>query len=190
MRTLTAGVCALALACGLTARAEDTKGDKKVPEVLSYKMKALDGTDANLAQYAGKVVLFVNVASKCGFTPQYEGLQALSERYARDGLVVIGVPANDFGSQEPGSNEEIAEFCRSKYSVTFPMLAKVSVKGKEITPLYKYLTTHAQPTGDVEWNFEKFLVSRAGKVVGRFLSKVKPDDAEFVAAVEAELKRK
>jgi glutathione peroxidase len=190
MRTLIVGVSVLALVCGLTARAEDKKGSQKVPEVLSYKMKALDGRDANLAQYAGKVVLFVNVASKCGYTPQYEGLQALYERYGKDGLVVIGVPANDFNQQEPGTDEQIAEFCKSTYSVTFPMVSKVSVVGPAIAPLYKYLTAHAEPAGDVKWNFEKFLVSRDGKVVGRFQSKVTPDAPEFVSAVETELKKK
>src|SRR5262249_31535320 len=190
MRTLTVGVCALALVCGLTARAEDKKGDKKVPEVLAFPMKALDGSDANLAQYAGKVVLFVNVASKCGYTPQYEGLEALYERFAKEGFVIVGVPANDFGKQEPGTNEEIFEFCKSKYHVTFPMLAKVSVKGREITPLYRYLTTHAPTAGDVKWNFEKFLIGRDGRIAGRYLSKVTPDDPQLVQAIEAELKKK
>lgn len=189
MRTLIVGVAALALVCGLTARAEDKK-EGKVPEVLSFPMKALDGKDADLAQYKGKVVLFVNVASKCGYTPQYEGLEALYEHYSKDGLVIVGVPANDFGRQEPGSNEEIAEFCKSKFSVTFPMLAKVSVKGPEITPLYQYLTTHAPQKGDVKWNFEKFLTSRDGRIVGRYLSKVKPDDPQLVQAIEAELKKR
>jgi glutathione peroxidase len=190
MRTLIAGVCALALVCGLTARADDKKGDKKVPEALSFPMKAIDGTDANLAQYQGKVVLFVNVASKCGYTPQYEGLEALYEKYGKDGFVIIGVPANEFGKQEPGTNEEIATFCKSKYSVTFPMLSKVVVKGPEITPLYKYLTTHASPTGDIKWNFEKFLIGRNGEIAGRYLSPVKPDDPKLTAAIEDELKKK
>jgi glutathione peroxidase len=189
MRTLIVGVCALVLAGGLTARAEDQKGGK-VPEVLSYQMKSLDGKDVDLSQYRGKVVLFVNVASKCGYTPQYEGLEKLYERYKDQGLVVVGVPANDFGKQEPGTNEQIAEFCKSNYGVTFPMLAKVSVKGAQITPLYQYLTTHAQPTGDVKWNFEKFLISRDGRIVGRYLSKVRPEEPQLTQAIETELKKK
>jgi glutathione peroxidase len=190
MRTLIVGVGALALACGLTARADDKQEGGKVPEVLSFQMKSLDGSDANLARYKGKVVLFVNVASKCGYTPQYEGLQALYERYAKDGLVVIGVPANDFGQQEPGSDEVIAEFCKSKYGVTFPMLSKVSVKGPQITPLYQYLTSHAQPAGDVKWNFEKFLIGRDGQILGRYPSKVKPEDPKLTEAIEAALKKR
>ena len=144
--------------CAPFAHAE--KGEKKVPAVLKFKMKGLDGKEVDLSQYKGKVVLFVNVASKCGYTPQYKGLQALYEKYKDQGLVIIGVPANDFGMQEPGSNEEIAKFCESKYGVTFPMLAKVStILGDEKVPLYKYLTskeTDPKFAGEVKWNFTKF----------------------------------
>src|SRR5436853_362929 len=117
------------------AKAEE-KGDQKVPAVLNFKMKSLAGKEVDLSQYAGKVVLIVNVASECGYTPQYKGLQALHDKYAKDGLVVLGVPANDFGQQEPGTNADIASFCQKNYSVKFDMLSKVSVKGSEQVPLY------------------------------------------------------
>ena len=145
-----------------------------------------------MSKYKGKVVLLVNVASKCGLTPQYEGLQGLYSKYEKDGLVVIGIPANEFGKQEPGTNEEIEKFCTSKYSVTFPMMSKIVVKGEGIDPLYKYLTeqeTKPAAKGPISWNFEKFLVSKDGKVVARFTPKTKPSDAPFVEAVEAELKK-
>src|SRR5262249_20413519 len=143
------------LACAYLAPAHD-KGDKNVPPVLNFKMKDLAGKDVDLSKYQGKVILVVNVASKCGFTPQYEGLEALHEKYGKDGLVVLGVPSNDFGKQEPGSNDEIAKFCQSKYGVKFDMLAKVAVKGDEQVPLYKYLTskeTNPRFAGPIKWNF-------------------------------------
>ena len=160
---------------------------------LAFKMTGLDGKEVDLAQYKGKVVLFVNVASRCGYTKQYTGLQALYEKYQKDGLVVIGVPANEFGGQEPGTNEDIAKFCASKYSVTFPMLGKVVVKGDGIAPLYAFLTdkaTNPKFAGEIGWNFEKFLVGKTGEVVARYKSKVEPDAAELVTAIEAELKAK
>ena len=126
---------------------------------LQFKMKDIDGKEVDLSTYKGKVVLFVNVASKCGYTPQYEGLQALYKQYKDAGPVIIGVPANEFGKQEPGSDEEIKQFCTSKYNVTFPMMCKVVVKGKGICPLYKFLTdkeTNPNHGGDIKWNFEKF----------------------------------
>jgi len=168
-------------------------GEKAVPPVLNFSMKDLNGKPHDLSQYQGKVVLFVNVASQCGFTPQYKGLQALYEKYQKDGLVVVGVPANEFRNQEPGSDAEIAEFCQKNYHVTFPMLSKVVVKGNGITPLYKFLTskeTDPKFAGDIRWNFEKFLVSRSGEVVGRFKSQIAPDSPEVVQAIEAELKKK
>jgi glutathione peroxidase len=169
------------------------QGDKKVPGVLNFSMKSLDGKDVDLAKYQGKVVLFVNVASKCGFTPQYKGLEALNEKYAKDGLVVIGVPANEFGKQEPGSNEDIAEFCKATYNVQFPMLAKVVVKGNGQCPLYKYLTdkeTDPRFAGSIKWNFTKFLVGRNGEIVNRFEPNVTPESDEVIKAIEAELARK
>jgi glutathione peroxidase len=191
--TLVAALAVLAL-CAPLAHAEGEKGDKKVPEVLNFKMKGLDGKTVDLSQYHGKVVLFVNVASKCGYTPQYKGLQALYEKYKDQGLVIVGVPANDFGAQEPGSNEEIAKFCESKYGVTFPMLAKVStIVGEKKVPLYKYLTskdTDPKFAGEVKWNFTKFLIARNGEIVNRFDSKVKPESEDLTKAVEAELAKK
>jgi glutathione peroxidase len=172
---------------------QSAKGDSKVPAVLNYKMKTRDGKEADLSQYQGKVLLVVNVASKCGNTPQYEALEKLYEKYGDKGLVVLGVPANEFGHQEPGTNEEIAQFCKSTYDVKFPMLSKVVVKGQGITPLYQYLTskkTDPKFAGDIKWNFTKFLIGRDGEVVARFEPKVKPDTPEVVKAIEAELAKK
>jgi glutathione peroxidase len=151
----------------------------------SFKTTSIDGKPVDLAAYKGKVALFVNVASKCGYTPQYEGLEALYRKYKDKGLVVLGFPANDFGMQEPDTNEVIADFCKRTYDVTFPMFAKVSVKGDGQIPLYRYLTSNA---GEVRWNFTKFLVGKDGNVISRFDSKVKPDDPELVRAIETALR--
>jgi glutathione peroxidase len=187
---LTAGLLMLAPAF-VQAEGKD-KGDKKVSPALNFTMKGLDGKDVDLSQYQGKVVLFVNVASQCGYTPQYKGLQQLHDKYAKEGLVVVGVPANEFGAQEPGSNQEIAQFCESKYGVKFPMLAKVVVKGDGICPLYQYLTskeTDPKFSGPIKWNFTKFLISKDGQVVNRFEPKVKPESPEMTQAIEAELRK-
>lgn len=171
---------------------KDENKDEKKPTALGFKMKSLDGKDVDLSKYKGKVVMFVNVASKCGLTPQYEQLQKLHADYAEKGLVIIGVPANEFGKQEPGTNAEIATFCKSEYGVKFPMLAKVVVKGADICPLYKYLTekdTNPKFSGDIKWNFTKFLVSKDGEVVNRFEPRVSPDDKKVTEAIEAELKK-
>lgn len=155
--------------------------------IYDFTLNSIDGKPTSLSEYKGKVVLLVNVASRCGFTPQYAGLESLYEKYKDQGFVIIGVPANNFGGQEPGSNEEIKTFCTAKYHVTFPMMAKVSVKGADITPLYAYLTDKAvnpQTGGDIGWNFTKFLVGRDGKILARFDSKVAPDSPELTAAVE------
>lgn len=157
---------------------------------LNFTLKNIEGQEQKLSDYRGKVVLLVNVASKCGYTPQYEGLQKVYEKYKDQGLVVIGIPANNFGAQEPGTNEEIKQFCSTKYNVTFPLMAKVSVKGDDIDPLYKWLTdpaTNKDFGGEIGWNFTKFLIGRDGKVVGRYESKVKPDDAEMTGAIETAL---
>ena len=185
---------ALALcAIVLSARAENApKADSKVPAVLNFEMKDIDGKDVKLSKYAGKVILFVNVASKCGLTPQYDALQALNDKYAKEGFVVIGVPANEFGKQEPGSNVEIKEFCTKEYNVKFPMLAKVVVKGEGISPLYKHLTsktTNPKFGGDIKWNFTKFLVNKDGEVVARFEPRIAPDAKEVTEAIEAALKK-
>jgi glutathione peroxidase len=160
--------------------------------VHEFTLKSIDGQPAPLSTYEGKVLLLVNVASKCGYTPQYAGLQKLYEQYKDKGLVVVGVPANNFGGQEPGTNEEIKTFCTRTYNVTFPMTSKVSVKGDDQTPLYQYLTSAtANPAtaGDVKWNFTKFLVSKHGKVIGRFESKVRPDAPELTSAIEQALQQ-
>jgi glutathione peroxidase len=172
-----------------SARA-DSKGDKKVGSVLDHKMKDIDGKDVDLSQYKGKVVLLVNVASRCGYTKQYAGLEKLYEQYKDKGFVIIGVPANEFGKQEPGTDAEIKKFCTGTYNVTFPMMSKVVVKGEGITPLYEQLTTQekdAKLNGPIKWNFTKFLVGRNGEVVNRFESPVKPESPEMTKAIEAEL---
>ncbi|MDX2152686.1 MAG: glutathione peroxidase [Bryobacteraceae bacterium] len=153
--------------------------------VHEFTMPAIDGKPAPLAAYKGKVMLIVNVASRCGYTPQYTGLEALYRKYKNKGLVVVGFPANNFGAQEPGTNEEIKEFCTRKYDVTFPMYSKVSVKGGDQAPLYAFLT---QAGGDVKWNFTKFLVGKDGKVIKKFDSGVAPESPELVSAVETALK--
>ena len=171
----------------------DEKGDKKVPPVLNFKMKNLAGKEIELSQYRGKPVLIVNVASQCGYTPQYKGLQALHDKYAKDGLVVLGVPSNDFGQQEPGDSKEIAEFCEKNYGVKFDILEKVVVKGEEQVPLYKYLTskeTNPKFAGEIKWNFTKFLISRDGEIVSRFEPAVKPESEKVIKAIEAELAKK
>lgn len=147
------------------------------PDFYSFKVTGIDGKEIKLADYKGKKVLIVNTASECGYTPQFAALQELSEKY-KDKMVVIGFPANNFGGQEPGTNEEIDAFCSANYNVTFPMSAKVSVKGSDITPLFHWLTIQPNPdfTGDIKWNFEKFLIDENGKLIHRFRSSVKPND--------------
>ncbi|MFF8936517.1 glutathione peroxidase [Streptomyces paradoxus] len=157
---------------------------------LDVEIGALQGGPADLSQYAGKAVLVVNVASKCGLTPQYTGLEKLHEQYAARGFSVLGVPCNQFLGQEPGSAGEIAEFCSATYGVTFPMTEKVEVNGEGRHPLYDRLTGFADAeghSGDIRWNFEKFLIGRDGRVVARFSPQTEPDSAEVVAAIEAEL---
>jgi glutathione peroxidase len=159
--------------------------------IYDFTLPSIDGKATPLSDYKGKVVLLVNVASRCGYTPQYSGLESLYEKYKDQGFVILGFPANNFGAQEPGTNEEIKTFCTRKYSVTFPMFAKVSVKGNDTTPLYQFLTQQANPAcaGDIKWNFTKFLVDRSGKVVARFESPIKPDAPALVDAVEKLLKQ-
>jgi glutathione peroxidase len=159
--------------------------------LYDYTLNSIDGKPTPLGSFKGQVVLLVNVASRCGYTPQYTGLESLYEKYKGQGLVIVGVPANNFMGQEPGTNEEIKTFCHSKYNVTFPMMAKVSVKGDDTTPLYKFLTeksTNPEFAGDIKWNFTKFLVGRDGTVIARFEPAVKPDDPAVVAAIEKALK--
>src|SRR5215472_16798307 len=155
--------------------------------VHDFTLPSIDGAAAPLSAYKGKVLLIVNVASQCGYTPQYAGLEKLYETYKDRGLVVVGFPANNFGAQEPGTNQEIKAFCTRTYNVTFPMYAKISVKGGDKSPLYKFLT---DATGsEIQWNFTKFLVGGDGKVITRFESSVEPDSRELVGAVEKALRR-
>jgi glutathione peroxidase len=160
------------------------------PGIYTFTLNSIDGKPAPLGNYKGKVVLVVNVASQCGYTPQYSALEATYEKYKDRGFVILGFPANNFGAQEPGTNEEIKTFCTRKYSVTFPMYAKISVKGADQSPLYAYLTkdTGAGIKGEIKWNFTKFLVDRNGNVVQRFEPEVTPDSKEVIAAIEKQLK--
>jgi glutathione peroxidase len=158
--------------------------------VFDFTLNTIDGQPAPLSAYKGKIVLLVNVASKCGYTPQYTALESIYEKYKDRGFVIVGIPANNFGAQEPGTNQEIKTFCSSKYHVTFPMMAKVSVKGSDITPLYQFLTdksAHPETGGEIGWNFTKFLVGPDGKVIARFDSKVTPDSPEVTNAIEKAL---
>ena len=171
------------LLCGTVAMA----GEKSI---YDFTMNSIDGEATSLSKYQGKVVLLVNVASRCGFTPQYTALEKVYEKYKDRGLVIVGIPANNFGGQEPGSNQEIKTFCSSKYNVTFPMMSKVSVKGEDQTPLYRFLTDKAanpQIGGEIQWNFTKFLISANGHPVARFEPDVTPDSQQLMAAIEKEI---
>jgi glutathione peroxidase len=180
--------CAVAQTTTTPAKPHSTK--KGVPAVLNFTMKSLDGNDVNLSQYAGKVILVVNTASRCGYTKQFAGLQALHEKYAAKGVAVLGFPSNDFGGQDPGTDEQIGAFCKKNYGVSFDMFSKVVVKGEHKVPFFKYLTdsqTNPASPGEIGWNFEKFLIGRDGQIVGRYKSKVAPDSPELVQALEVEL---
>jgi glutathione peroxidase len=155
--------------------------------IHEFELKRIDGTKQKLSDYEGKVALVVNVASECGLTPQYEGLQKLYEKYADRGFTVLGFPSNDFGEQEPGTDEQIFEFCSQTYGVKFPMFSKVAVTGAEPAPLYKYLQQDCAAKAAVKWNFHKFLVGRDGAVIASFGSKVLPSDPKLVTAIEAAL---
>jgi len=188
---------ALALLCAAAPAAADEPATTRdavepapVPPALAFTMQDIDGNDVELARYLGKVVLFVNVASKCGLTPQYEQLQTLHELYADRGLAVVAFPCNQFKGQEPGTAEEIKTFCTTHFGVTFDLMAKVDVNGESACPLYEYLKsveTGPKGTGEVSWNFEKFLIARDGSVVGRFDPRTRPDAEELVAAIETQL---
>jgi glutathione peroxidase len=156
-------------------------------DFYDISVQSIDGKGYALSEYRGKVVLVVNTASECGFTPQYEGLEKLYDTYKDKGFVLLGMPCNQFGGQEPGTNAEIKAFCERRYGVSFPLLTKADVKGPNQHPLYKYLLNGSGKEGNVGWNFEKFLVNREGKVTGHFSSNVAPDDASLVKAIEREL---
>lgn len=184
-------LCAAVLGLGLlqTGFAGDKKSDSPV---LKQKMNSLAGKPVELSQYKGKVLLIVNTASRCGATPQYKDLQALHEKYSKEGLVVLGFPCNQFGRQEPGNSDQISTFCKKNYGVTFPMFAKVEVNGDNACDLYKFLTSKKacpQDPGQVKWNFEKFLINRDGEVVKRFRTGVNPSSKPVVEAIETELKK-
>lgn len=160
---------------------------------LSFTAKDIDGKEVKLSDFKGKVVLFVNVASKCGNTPQYKPLEAMYEKYKEQGLVVVGFPANEFNKQEPGTDAQIKEFCQATYKVAFPMMSKVVVKGEGIHPLYQYLTdskTNGDFAGDIQWNFQKFIVDRNGNTIARISPKTQPDDPKVIAAIEKALAAK
>jgi glutathione peroxidase len=180
----------LLFAGSVSVGAEKAADGTTAASVYDFTLKDINGKDVSLSSYRGKVLMLVNVASKCGLTVQYEGLQKLYETYGDRGLVVLGFPANDFAGQEPGTNEEILEFCATRYSVKFPMFSKISVKGEETHPLFQWLTderTNGPFAGEIAWNFNKFLVDRNGKVIKRFEPKVVPDSPEVTQAIEAAL---
>jgi glutathione peroxidase len=174
----------LTLACVAAADAPKTSSP------LDFTAKSIDGQDVNLATYKGKVLLVVNTASQCGYTPQYKGLEEVYEKYKDQGFEVLAFPANEFGAQEPGSNEEIKAFCTGRYKTTFPLFAKIIVKGDGIHPLYRFLTspeTNPKFPGEIPWNFTKFLIDRQGNVVGRFEPKDAPESAKVTQAIESAL---
>ena len=183
-------VLCLAVAAAAVFGAPSTSSASASGSIYDFTMKDIDGKQVNLTDFRGKVVLVVNVASRCGFTPQYEGLQKLYLKYQQQGFVILGFPANNFGFQEPGTNAEIKTFCSAKYNVTFPIFSKISVKGEDMDPLYKYLTdkaTNPQYGGDIKWNFNKFLIDRKGNILARFEPPVKPDSDQMVQAIEKAL---
>lgn len=179
------------LITGFASQKRDTQGkDKKrksSPSIYDFVLKDIDGNKVPLKKYKGKAMLIVNVASRCGFTPQYEGLQRLYEKYKDQGFVILGFPANNFLNQEPGSNKQIKKFCKLKYGVTFPMFSKISVKGKDKAPLYRYLTdkkTNPKYGGEIKWNFTKFLIAPDGECVARFEPATEPESAQVVKSIE------
>jgi len=187
IKTLRLVIPGIFLAGAVQAQQKETH---TMSSIYDFKMKQIEGTETALSEYKGKALLIVNVASRCGFTPQYAGLQKLYETYKERGLIVLGFPANNFLFQEPGSNKEIAEFCSLKFHVTFPMFEKISVKGSDIHPLYKFLTdktTNPEFGGDISWNFNKFLIGRDGHILNRFGSRTTPDDKDLIAAIEKAL---
>ena len=178
-----------AVAAGLGLGA-GTNGAEPMKSIYDFTMKDIDGKEVSLSAFRGKVLLVVNVASKCGFTRQYAGLEKLYNTHADKGLVVLGFPANNFMGQEPGTEAEIKSFCALNYGVTFPMFSKISVKGKDIHPLYAFLTskeTNPEHGGAISWNFNKFLIGRDGRILARYGSRTEPDDPELAAAIATAL---
>lgn len=187
MRTILAVLTCLTL---LTSGSLVAQGDPPMSSIYDFALTDIDGNDVPLAQYRGQVVMIVNVASKCGFTKQYKGLQELYDKYKDRGFVILGFPANNFMGQEPGSEEDIKAFCTTTFGVSFPMFSKISVKGDDQHPLYRYLTekeTNPEFAGKITWNFNKFLIGRDGKIVDRFGSMDSPESGKVVEAIEAAL---
>ncbi len=181
-------VCSLSiLAAGQQKNGGSMSGESKL---YGFKVKTIDGMERPLSAYMGKVLLIVNVASECGYTPQYKGLEEIYRKYKDSGFVILGFPSNDFGQQEPGTDAEIKQFCESKYQVTFDMFSKIDVKGTTIDPLYRYLTTESESAHEIQWNFNKFLVDRSGTVVQYYPSAVKPTDAQLTTMIESLIGRK
>ncbi len=158
-------------------------------KLYSYSVKTIDGKTRSLSDYKGKVLLIVNVASECGFTPQYRGLEQIYEKYKDKGFIILGFPSNDFGKQEPGTDSQIKNFCELNYHVTFDLFSKIEVKGPAIAPLYAYLTKESESAHEIKWNFNKFLVDRSGKVVQYYPSAVEPTDAQLTSLIEALIAR-
>jgi len=189
---IVSGMTIAAYACGFIFNPSPADPPKE-KSVYEFTMKDIDGKDIKLNQYKGDVVMIVNTASKCGYTPQYEGLEKIYEKYKDKGFVILGFPANNFGGQEPGAEKEIKEFCTLKYHVSFPMFSKISVKGEDQHPLYSFLTNkESDPefAGDITWNFNKFLVDKKGNIVARFSSKDTPESDTVTAAIEKYLAAK
>lgn len=192
MKTSFLLLCGVLLAAGCQraqSQSAPAQTPKKTMSLYDFQLESLDGKPVDMAKYKGKVLLIVNTASKCGYTKQYAGLQALSEKYKAQGLEVLGFPANNFGGQEPGTAAEIGEFCQKNFGVTFDLFAKSSVKGDDQSPFFHYLTQEAnlEKTGAIGWNFEKFLISRDGKLIDRYKSAVTPESEELTAAIEKQL---
>lgn len=181
----------LSVAAGGEDKKESPKEEKHMTSVYDFKVADIDGNDANLADYKGKVLLIVNVASKCGFTPQYKGLENIYRQYKEKGFEILAFPSNDFMGQEPGTNKEIKTFCQLNYQVSFPLFSKISVKGKDIHPLYKFLTeksTDPKFAGGITWNFNKFLIDRNGNIINRFDSRAEPQSPEVIRTIEEALR--
>ena len=190
MKTLMSLTCVAMALWGWPSKASEKPALKAANSIYGFTMKDIDGKEISLGSYTSKVVMVVNVASRCGFTPQYEGLEKLYQTYKDRGFVILGFPANNFLGQEPGTDAEIKSFCSLKYNVTFPMFSKLSVRGSDKHPLYQYLTekqSNPEFAGDITWNFNKVLIGRDGKIINRFGSRTKPEDKEVIHAIEAAL---
>jgi glutathione peroxidase len=185
--TVFISILSLLILSTLSAQQKE-KTQVETKSIYSYTMKTIDGKDKPLSEYKGKVLLVVNVASFCGYTPQYKDLEEVYLKYKDSGFVILGFPANNFGQQEPGSDQEIKTFCDTKYNVTFDLFSKISVKGDDQHPLYQYITMDSPFPGDVKWNFQKYLVDKKGNIVAKYPSKVKPTDKEVIQQIESLLK--